>query len=536
MSDESISTAELWQSLNLAEQWLGLNRDGINAINVYPVPDGDTGTNMLLTWRQALDAVGEPPPESVGEMLAKLSRGALLGARGNSGVILSQMIGGLASALESAGESISVEELAAGFQNASDNSYRAITEPVEGTMLTVMREAASKGISASEKIVLLEDLVAEAFASVERTPQLLPKLAEAGVVDSGGMGVAIILQGMKFSLLGQNMPDSPVVGDDVIVEMTGVEHEGYGYCTEFVVLADIELSVLEEQLLDLGGESILVVGEPGAIRVHVHMEDPGPALTAAVSHGETTSIKIDNMQLQHEEWAGDRSDSAVNTPHAVIPTIGLVSVARGAGLVSSFRDLGAGVVLDGGPTGKASAGELLEAASGVGQEHVILLPNDKDVILAAEQAASNENGFLHVIPTTSVVQGMAAALAYLPEGDIDEIVAGMTESAEEIRSVEISTSVRTTSVNGIEIQEGEGIGLLDGVLVASAPDLVATFVKTLEIGDAQDAEILTVYTGEDVSDADIERLTSEIQGNFSGVELDIVDGGQPLYPFVASLE
>ena len=193
-------------------------------------------------------------------------------------------------------------------------------------------------------------------------------------------------------------------------------------------------------------------------------------------------------------------------------------------------------VLDGGPTGKASAGELLEAASGVGQEHVILLPNDKDVILAAEQAASNENGFLHVIPTTSVVQGMAAALAYLPEGDIDEIVAGMTESAEEIRSVEISTSVRTTSVNGIEIQEGEGSGLLDGVLVASAPDLVATFVKTLEIGDAQDAEILTVYTGEDVSDADIERLTSEIQGNFSGVELDIVDGGQPLYPFVASLE
>ena len=239
MSDESISTAELWQSLNLAEQWLGLNRDGINAINVYPVPDGDTGTNMLLTWRQALDAVGEPPPESVGEMLAKLSRGALLGARGNSGVILSQMIGGLASSLESAGESISVEELAAGFQNASDNSYRAITEPVEGTMLTVMREAASKGISASEKIVLLEDLVAEAFASFERTPQLLPKLAEAGVVDSGGMGVAIILQGMKFSLLGQNMPDSPVVGDDVIVEMTGVEHEGYGYCTEFVVLADI---------------------------------------------------------------------------------------------------------------------------------------------------------------------------------------------------------------------------------------------------------------------------------------------------------
>ena len=536
MSENTINTSELISALNLAETWLEINRDGVNAINVYPVPDGDTGTNMLLTLRQAIGATGEPTPGHMGDMLAKLSRGALLGARGNSGVILSQMIAGLASSLVDARESVTIEEFAAGLQSASDNAYRVISEPVEGTMLTVMRESAAAGIGLSGKAEFLETIVTEAFDSVDRTPNLLSTLAEAGVVDSGGMGVAVILQGLKFSLLGENLPDSPVVGDDIKVEMSGVEHEGYGYCTEFVVLADIEKDVFEKQLSSLGGESILVVGEPGAIRVHVHMEDPGPALTAAVGYGETVSIKIDNMQIQHDAWAEEASGPNNLSEKKDLPAIGLVSVARGDGLVTSFRELGAGLVLNGGDTGKASAGELLESAPAVGRDHVILLPNDKDVVLAAEQAAAESENFLRVVPSRSVVQGLAAALAYLPEGDVDEIVSTMTESLGSVQSIEVSTSVRDTSVNGIKIRNGDGIGFLDGKLVSSQQTVIETFIQTLKLADAQDGEILTIYTGKDMTEDDLESMESDLRHTFSELELDIVDGGQPLYPIVASLE
>ncbi len=536
MSENTITTSELISALKLAETWLEINRDGVNAINVYPVPDGDTGTNMLLTLRQAIEATGEPTPGHMGDMLAKLSRGALLGARGNSGVILSQMIAGLASGLVDARESVTIEEFAAGLQSASDNAYRVISEPVEGTMLTVMRESAAAGIGLIGKAEFLETIVAEAFDSVDRTPNLLSTLAEAGVVDSGGMGVAVVLQGLKFSLLGENLPDSPVVGDDIKVEMSGVEHEGYGYCTEFVVLADIEKNIFEKQLSSLGGESILVVGEPGAIRVHVHMEDPGPALTAAVGHGETVSIKIDNMQIQHDAWAEEASGSNNLSEKKDLPAIGLVSVARGDGLVTSFHELGAGLVLNGGDTGKASAGELLESAPAVGRDHVILLPNDKDVVLAAEQAAAESENFLRVVPSRSVVQGLAAALAYLPEGDVDEIVSTMTESLGSVQSIEISTSVRDTSVNGIEIRNGDGIGFLDGKLVSSQQTVIETFIQTLKLADAQDGEILTIYTGKDMTEDDLESMESDLRHTFSELELDIVDGGQPLYPIVASLE
>lgn len=536
MNEENITVEKFHEALILAEQWLTVNRDGINAINVYPVPDGDTGTNMLLTWRQALESIADASSETFGELLNKFSRGALLGARGNSGVILSQMIGGLAAALSSSLDSITVSDLATGLRSASDNAYRAITEPVEGTMLTVMREASAAGENSTANLeIFLESVVSESYDSVARTPNLLPRLKEAGVVDSGGMGVAVILEGISTALLERELPSEPVVTDEIKVEMSGVEHEGYGYCTEFVMLADVGLKDFEKELVELGGESILVVGDPGAVRVHVHLEDPGPALSAAVAHGETVSIKIDNMQVQHDDWAGQQSGEG-SASHGVIPAIGLVSVARGDGLINNFRQLGVNVIIDGGPTGKASAGELIEAAKGAGLEHVIILPNDKDVVLAAEQAAESNPDFIRVIPTKSTVSGLTAAMAYLPEGDIDEICSLMNESIQLVQSIEISNSVRDTSVNGIDIQVGAGIGFLDGELVASNATLAATLLSVLKQAGASQSEIMTLYTGEQATPEEIEELSEATESHFPSLELDIVEGGQPLYPFIASLE
>ena len=536
MNEENITVEKFHEALIVAEQWLTVNRDGINAINVYPVPDGDTGTNMLLTWRQALESINGTDAHTFAELLNKFSRGALLGARGNSGVILSQMIGGLASALGDSLDSITVSDLSIGLRSASDNAYRAITEPVEGTMLTVMREASTAGESSTVNLEdFLDTVVSESYDSVARTPDLLPRLKEAGVVDSGGMGVAVILEGIAISLLERDLPSEPVVTGEIKVEMSGVEHEGYGYCTEFVILADVALKDFEGELVELGGESILVVGDPGAVRVHVHLEDPGPALSAAVTHGETVSIKIDNMQIQHDNWA-DQQKADGTAPQGAIPSIGLVSVARGEGLINNFRELGANVIIDGGPTGKASAGELIEAAKGAGLEHVIILPNDKDVVLAAEQAAESDPDFVRVIPTRSAVSGLSAAMAYLPEGDIDEICSLMTESIELVQSLEVSNSVRDTSVNGIDIRVGAGIGFLDGELVASEPSLAATLLAVLKQGEASQSEIMTLYTGEDATPEEIERISEMTESHFPSLELDIVEGGQPLYPFIASLE
>ncbi|MEE2875562.1 MAG: DAK2 domain-containing protein [Chloroflexota bacterium] len=536
MDEQHISVEKFHGALVVAEQWLTVNRDGINAINVYPVPDGDTGTNMLLTWRQALESIKDTDAHTFNELLNKFSHGALLGARGNSGVILSQMIGGLASALSKSLDSITVSDLSRGLRSASDNAYRAITEPVEGTMLTVMREASTAAENSTVNLeAFLEAVVSESYDSVARTPELLPRLKEAGVVDSGGMGVAVILEGIAVALLERELPSEPVVTGEIKVEMSGVEHEGYGYCTEFVMLADVALKDFEEELVELGGESILVVGDPGAVRVHVHLEDPGPALSAAVSHGETVSIKIDNMQIQHDNWA-DQQKSGGSAPQGLIPSIGLVSVVRGGGLINNFRELGANIIIDGGPTGKASAGELIEAVNGSGLEHVIILPNDKDVVLAAEQAAESDPDFIRVIPTRSAVSGLSAAMAYLPEGDIDEICALMNESIELVQSIEVSNSVRDTSVNGIDIRVGAGIGFLDGELVASEPSLAATLLEVLKRGDVSQSEIMTLYTGDGATPEEIEKISEMTESHFPSLELDIVEGGQPLYPFIASLE
>jgi DAK2 domain fusion protein YloV len=334
----TLTTTALHEALGVAERWLALNREGINAVNVYPVPDGDTGTNMLLTWRSARDGAAEALSESLEVYGRGFARAALLGARGNSGVILSQFVRGLAEALEGA-ETLDGARLARCLEAGATAAYTAVSTPVEGTMLTVMRDAATAAVGATaagaELLGTLTAAADEADASVERTPELLPRLREAGVVDAGGLGVAALLRGIWYGLRGESLPEPPPV-EHGIVDLEAVAHEGHGYCTEFVILGQsLDRDELLRALEAAGAESVLVVGDTEALHVHVHHDDPGPALSIGARAGALDAVKVDNMQLQHETWTAAHEGAG-----AAPPEFGMVAVVPGDGLAAALREIG----------------------------------------------------------------------------------------------------------------------------------------------------------------------------------------------------
>lgn len=495
---------------------------------------------MLLTWRAALAAM-PAEPDAAGTALRALAHGALLGARGNSGVILSQMLRGLAEALGDA-DHVDCAGLTLALTAAATTAYASVPTPVEGTMLTVMRDGATAAEAAAavraEIDHVMATFVTAAHASVERTPELLPRLRDAGVVDAGGLGIAVLFEGVKHGLAGTPLPE-PLTATESTVVLEGVEHEGHGYCTEFVILgAGIDRAALEVTLTTLGGESLLVVGDAEAVHVHVHMVDPGPALSAGVGVGALSAVKIDNMQAQHDAWAAARDDAPAghDLNPLSLPAIGLVAVARGGGIVAAFRDLGATRVIDGGPTGKASAGELLEACTGAGRDHVLLLPNDKDVLMAAEQAARAGGGRITVVPSRTVVAGLAAAVAYSADGDPADVADRMSRAIADTRSVEVTRAVRDAVVDGVRVVTGDGIALVDGVLVARAPDIEQALLLGLERAGGADCELVTVYLGADAPENAGERAQALIAEAYPDTEVEVIAGGQPFYPFVLSVE
>ncbi len=534
---ERLNARQLCDVFRVAERWLALNREPVNAINVYPVPDGDTGTNMLLTLRASLAAAESSDGDGVGPFMRSMARGALLGARGNSGVILSQMIRGLADALDAVDE-VDGRAMRDALDSASRVAYAAVSNPVEGTMLTVIREAAEAATIAydadSTLSCVFDAAVEEARASVERTPSLLPQLAEAHVVDAGGLGVEVLLAGMRFGYRGDDLPE-PMPTPVGAVELSSVQHEGHGYCTEFVVTGgELDRSALLRTLADAGGESLVVVGDASALHVHVHIDDPGPALSAGASSGALEAVKVENMQAQHDLWAAGHEVSEPEAPEA-LPELGLVVVAQGAGAAATFRELGATEIVDGGPTANPSAGQLLAAARRAGRTHVFLLPNDSNVTMAAEQAAAEEPGLITVIPTRSVAAGFGAALAYAPDGDQQAIAAEMRQQAEGIRTVEVTYAVRDTSADGVSVSAGDAIAMLDGTLVARSETLEDAMLQGL--GRAvEGAELVTVYLGADAppnASADVKRLILDAH---DGLDVEVVDTGQPHYPYVLGVE
>jgi DAK2 domain fusion protein YloV len=523
----------LYAMIETATRWLERNAEAVNAINVFPVPDGDTGTNMALTMRATVDAAAGA--ETVGEVTRAMARGALMGARGNSGVILSQFIRGLAGNLDLC-HTVGGVELAGALTSAADAAYAAVSTPVEGTILTVAREAArvARECAAQTHDILpvMQATVDAAQTAVKRTPELLPVLREAGVVDSGGLGLALLFDGALRYLRGEPLPQQPEDAGSIdadwlaAAEAAHGDGDAFGYCTEFVVRGvDIPIETLRVQLQGIG-QSVLVVGEPVLVRVHVHTEDPGRALTIGAVVGRLGQVKVDDMEAQAQALAAQAPPTG---------PLSIVAVAAGRGLIETLRAVGAERVVTGGQTMNPSAEEVLRAVQACRGEHVIVLPNNKNIIWTAEQAARLAERPVHVVPTRSVPQGIAAILAVNPDAAIAENLAAMHDAAGTVRTIEVTRAARGVTIGGVAMAPKQPIALIDDELTdaAATPEDVA--LAALERTGA-DRAIVTLYSGRDTELDRAEALAARVRERFPTAEVEVRSGGQPFYDYIISVE
>ena len=524
---ETLGGEDFRRLLQSATTWLERNAAAVDALNVFPVPDGDTGTNMLLTMRATLDGARKVKGSAAGAVLKGAAQGAVMGARGNSGVILSQIIAGIA---RGAGEHETCDGslLAAALAEGAATAYRAVSRPVEGTILTVARLAGDGAVAAAGQPpagvpltcrYVMERAHSAAREAVERTPEQLPVLRQSGVVDAGGEGYRVILEGMALDLAGESLPESPSTtphtGEGARAEgsvplvLDAQDGGEWGYCTQFLIHGDaLDVMRLREDLQKIA-ESTLVVGDESFVRVHGHTENPGELLTFAVRYGRLQRISIEDMDAQHDAWlrnqvqttespADGEGPSSPSTPAPTVP-LGTVAVAPGSGLADVLRSLGALEIVPGGQTMNPSAGELLEAARRSGAETVILLPNNGNVVSTAEHAigvAQNGSPRVLVVPTRTVPQGIAAQLAFDPEASPEENVAAMTGAAGAVRTVEVTRATRSVTIGELEVGEGDVLGLLDDKVVAAAAEPLVAATRALDLASAGKAELITVYRGE----------------------------------------
>jgi uncharacterized protein len=497
----------------------------INDLNIYPVPDGDTGTNMLLTLGSALNETSGKSYGSPEEASRACARAALMGARGNSGVILSQMIRGACEVLADR-TSLDAEAFAAGLEGARERAYASVREPVEGTMLTVIKDAALAAREAAEGgDADLPSVVGTArqaaHDSVRRTPELLDVLREAGVVDAGGLGVAVVLDGVYACVSGQEI-EVPEGGDDDVPDLEAIhaQEEAWGYCTEFLVDGfggDVE--AFKERVY-ASGRSVLVVAQDDVVKVHVHTQDPGAALSYAGSFGRLAGVKVDDMEAQV------RSRGPVLRPAV---RLGVVAASRGEGNRALLEQMGA-VVIEGGQGENPSAADLAAAVEETGAQAVVVLPNNKNVIPTAAQVGELVEAKTHVVPTTNIAAGLAVMVGYDGEGEPDEVVEEMREILDSLRVGEVTRSVRDARVGDREVPNGAYIGLLDGDLIAVEDSVRQTaLVIARKIVDG-DTDVLTLLKGEELSKVDLEEIIDGIRDLDEALEVEAKDGGQPLYP------
>jgi uncharacterized protein len=496
----------------------------INELNVYPVPDGDTGTNMLLTLGSALDETSGKSYGSSEEASRACARAALMGARGNSGVILSQMIRGACEVLAER-RSLDAEAFAAGLEGARERAYASVREPVEGTMLTVIKDAALAAHQAAQEGDADLPSVAgatrqAAYESVRRTPELLDVLREAGVVDAGGLGVAVVLDGVYACVSGQEI-EVPEAGEDAAPDLEAIhtQEEAWGYCTEFLVDSfDGDVEAFKERVY-ASGRSVLVVAQDDVVKVHVHTQDPGAALSYAGSFGRLAGVKVDDMEAQV------RSRGPQEGPAA---RLGVVVASRGEGNRALFEQMGT-VVIEGGQGENPSAADLAGAVEETGASDVVLLPNNKNIVPTAAQVGELVEARTHVVATTNMAAGLAVMVGYDPEGEPDEVVEEMREISDSLRSGEVTRSVRDARVGEREVPEGAYIGFLDGELIAvESGARQAALVLARKIVDGG-ADVLTLLKGEGLSEVDFREIIDEIE-SLDDLEVEARDGGQPLYP------
>jgi DAK2 domain fusion protein YloV len=534
---------DLREMFAAATSWLERNADAINSINVYPVPDGDTGTNMYLTMRATMEEAFHAKSDAAGDVARAMAHGALMGARGNSGVILSQILSGIADRL-SEKESFSGSDFAEALEVASEKAYKAVSQPVEGTILTVMREGAvaakrkARRVGSSLKSVLTSAVEA-AREAVSKTPSLLPVLREAGVVDAGGQGLYVMLEGALRYVRGDSGTPVALAARDPEASWlaaTASLHEEtestYGYCTEFLLRGEnLDSHAVLEKMLTLG-DSVLVVGDESLLRVHIHTHDPGAALSYGTSLGSVTTVKVDNIRTQAEEF--------VTRPRlegeALVARVSTVAVVLGLGLEQVLRSLGATAIVRGGQTMNPSTEEILAAVEACPSPEVIILPNNKNVVMAARQAAEHSSKKVKVVPTTSVPQGVAALLAVDAEADLDENAAAMEEARQTVQTAEVTRAVRPALLGGLRVRRGQAIALIDGQLKVAEESLRAVVRASLRQMVRPNSGLITLYYGADTSREEAQALADDLVREYTSLEIELVAGGQPHYHYVVSVE
>ncbi|WP_318615467.1 DAK2 domain-containing protein [Sporosarcina sp. YIM B06819] len=554
---KSIDGLKFAEMIKMGAHHLYQNADYVDSLNVFPVPDGDTGTNMNLSMSSGAKETEENAVAHLGQTAQALSKGLLMGARGNSGVILSQLFRGFGKSVEQEA-TVNGEKFAAALKYGVETAYKAVMKPVEGTILTVAKDAANVGVekaaSTEDIIEVMEAIVEESKASLERTPDLLPVLKEVGVVDSGGQGLVYVYEGFLACLKGEELPERTVVGsmDDLVNAehhrsvqgFMNTEDIEFGYCTEFMVKFEAEKLATNpydesefRQALSQYGDSLLVISDEEVAKVHIHTEEPGDALNYGQKFGSLIKIKIENMREQHIEIVGENHSTqnavkkeAVKHPYAV------VTVAMGSGIAELLRSVGASAVIEGGQTMNPSTEDIVKAIKEVGAERVLILPNNKNIIMAAEQAAEVIGIEAAVVPTKTVPEGLAAILAFNPEAEVTANAAAMQDAAACVKTGQVTHAVRDTSIDGVDIKKDDFMGISGGKIIISTPSLDEAMKTLLASLVDEDDEIVTILYGEDVSEEDASSIASYVEDNFSHTEVELYDGKQPLYPYIISVE
>lgn len=549
---KEIDSKKFRDMVRVATHRLGRNAEFINSLNVFPVPDGDTGTNMNLTIESGAKAVSENTSTSVGDLTESLAKGMLMGARGNSGVISSQLFRGVYKATQGM-KTLNAQELANAFSNGVATAYKAVMKPVEGTILTVARVAAQEGANKANETDDVEEvmkaIVEGAKAALKTTPDLLPVLKQVGVVDSGGQGLLFIYEGFLEGLLGENFADRYQPDEGEMDEMINAMHHqsvqsqlstqdiANGYCTEIMV--DLTADVPNKKPFDLEefrahlsqiGDSLLAVSDDEVAKVHIHTEHPGAVFEYGKQFGQLGKIKIDNMRIQHETIVNNSEEEQESVDFAVI------AVASGNGIRKLFESEGVNRIISGGQTMNPSTQDIIDAIKKSGAKKAIVLPNNGNIVMAAKQAAEVSDIPVGIVPTKTISQGLTAMLSFDADDSLDDNVESMTDALEDVVSGEVTKANRDTTINGVEIHENDYLGIIDGDIQVAETDLINSTIDMVEKMLDEDSEIITIMFGRDSNKEEANQVAETLKNKHDDLEFEIHNGGQPVYNFLISVE
>ena len=548
---EKINGLVLAKMIDLGSKNLAKNAEKINSLNVFPVPDGDTGTNMNLSMSSGAKETAANVVENIGELGKSFSKGLLMGARGNSGVILSQLFRGMSQHIAGKSE-IDAKEFAAAIQNGVSIAYKAIIKPVEGTILTVAREAAEAGVKAAENttsiIEVMDAIYLEAQESLKRTPELLPILKEVGVVDSGGQGLVCVYQGFVAALKGEEIEGLDTVETNVVdmkfeddhdMDFMSPEDIVYGFCTEFTVRLDKNKKEFNEDKFreDMSkfGDSLLVISDSEYVKIHVHTETPGDVFNYGQQYGELIKIKSDNMREQHREVLRKQEAKQASAPKEVKEQA-MISISMGAGLSKVLKSMGVDYIVEGGQTMNPSTEDIMKAIKEVNAKNIYIFPNNKNIQLAAKQAAELAEENVFVIESKTAPQGLAAVMVFNSQLSPEENFANMQEVLSTVSTLEVTHAVRDTNIEGVEIKKDQFMGIKDGKIVVSDLSLNTVLEELLEKSLDEDKEIVTLYLGEDSTDEYTDFLEELLENKYPDVEVELIESGQPVYPYIIGVE